>query len=101
MSSDKILFVVELLRNDTREQHSYTIGVYDDELLALKDAWEHMECRAGKYGAEVTGYRVNGGDRVYLRILDSWDAFAASCKQTAEKLRELIDAKSKSDNETK
>ena len=88
---NKIYFIVEMLRNNDREQHSYTIGVYDDEFLALKEAWEHMEFRAGKYGAQISGFEINGGKKVYSRDLDCWDAFAASCKQTAEAIRKILD----------
>lgn len=87
---DQIFFIVEMLRNNDREHHSYTIGIFDNEFLALKEAWEHMKLRAGKYGAEVSGYKLNSGKRVYYHQLDSWDAFAASCKETAEKLKDLI-----------
>lgn len=87
----RVYFVVEMLRYNDRELHSYVIGIYDDEMLALKEAWEHMKFRAGKYGAEVSGYRLNGGERVYSRVLDSWDAFAESCKDTAEKIRQMLD----------
>lgn len=89
---DKIYFVVEMLRYNDREKHSYVIGVWDDEILALKEAWSHMEYRAGKYGGEVTGYNLNGGKQVYFRELDCWDAFAASCQKTAAEIRKLIDA---------
>lgn len=86
-----IIFVVEMLRNDDRENHSYLDGVYDDELLALKNAWEHMKARGGKYGAEITGYTLNDNERVYFRKLSHWDAFAASCKDTAEKLKVMLE----------
>lgn len=89
--SQRIVFVVEMLRNNTREEHSYVIGVYEDEIEALKEAWSHMNFRGGKYGAEVSGFTVNGGDRVYHRILDQWDAFAQSCKDTAQKIKEMLD----------
>jgi hypothetical protein len=97
------IFVVEMLRNGDREGHSYVIGVYNDELLALKEAWEHMKFRACKYDAEITGYKVNGGDRVYWRKMDGWDTFAESCKDTAEKVRAMMeeDEKKQEANETK
>lgn len=98
----QIYFVVEMLRNDDREQHSYVDGIYNDELTALKEAWSHIEMRAGKYGAEISGYHINGtGPRVYFRKLDSWEGFAASCRETAKKIREMLDAESKSEDEPK
>lgn len=87
----KIVFVVEMLRYNDREKHSYVVGVWEDELEALKEAWAHMELRAGKYGAEVTGYEINGGAEVYSRKLDCWDAFAASCAKTAQEIRRMLD----------
>ena len=88
---ERIYFVVEMLRDGDRERHSYIDGIYDDELLALKEAWGHIRMRDDKYGAEVSGYNVNGGARVYFRKLECWDAFAASCKDTAEKIRQMLD----------
>ena len=88
---DKIYFVVELLRYNDREAHSYVIGIYDNELQALHDAWERMKFRAGKYGAEVSGYKINGGDKVYSRSLDCWDAFANSCQEMAKEIKKMID----------
>jgi hypothetical protein len=89
---NKIYFVVEMLRNGDREQHSYVIGVFDDELLALKEAWGHMRYRAMKYGACVHGYQLNGGQEVYRRDLDDWDAFAESCKDLAAAIKPMLDA---------
>ena len=93
----KIYFVVEMLRWNDREQHSYVIGVYDDEILALKEAWEHMNYRAGKYGACVKGLELNGGKEVYRRELDCWDAFAESCNDTAEKVKVMMETDEKKD----
>lgn len=90
-AGDKIYFVVELLRYNDREKHSYTIGIYDEEFKALHDAWEHMKFRAGKYGAEVTGYKINGGDKVYFRSLDCWDAFANSCQEMTKEIKHMLD----------
>lgn len=87
----RIMFVVEMVRNNTREEHSYTIGVWEDETEALKEAWSHMNFRAGKYGAIVIGYEINGGKQVYKHELDQWDAFAQSCKDTAQKIKEMLD----------
>lgn len=92
----KVYFVVEMLRNNDREQHSYVSGIFDDELLALKEAWAHMNYRGGKYGAVVTGYELNGGRSVYRNELDQWDAFAASFKETADKVKAMLDAEERS-----
>lgn len=88
---NKLYFVVEMLRYNNREGHSYTIGIYDDELTALTDAWEHMKFRDGKYGAEITGYKLNSRDKVYHRELDCWDAFAASCSDLAKEIKKRLD----------
>jgi hypothetical protein len=84
----KIIFVVEFLRYNNREKHSYVGGVFKDEMEALAEAWEHMKLRSGKYGAEITGYELGTNSVVYSRTLDCWDAFAESCAATAEKLKE-------------
>lgn len=89
--NNRMYFVVEMIRNNDREQHSYIIGVYDDEILALKEAWEHIRFRAGKYGAEVSGFEMNTGKKSYCRELESWDAFAESCKDVAEKIKKMLD----------
>ena len=90
---NKIYFVVEMLRSNDCEQHSYVIGVFDDELPALKEAWDHMRFRGGKYGACVKGFELNGGLAVYRRDLDSWEVFAESCKDLAAALKPLLEDK--------
>ncbi len=85
-----IYFVVEMLRYNDREGHSYVTGVYDDETKALTEAWTHMKFRDGKYGAAVSGYILNEGNRVYYRELNSWDAFAACSRDLADKIKEII-----------
>lgn len=85
-----IIFVVEMLRNDSREEHSYVDGVYDDEIKAMTAATEHMNMRAGKYGAEIRGHYINGGEMVYYRKMSSDDAMAHSFRETAANLREMI-----------
>lgn len=83
-----------MLRNNDREQHSYIGGVYEDELEALTEAWAHMKMRAGKYGAEVTGFELGSCRVVYKRELDCWDAFTESCKDLAAKVKEMLDKQS-------
>lgn len=87
----KLYFVVEMLRNGDREQHSYACGVFDDELLALEEAWTHMNYRACKYEAEIRGFELNGGRQEYIRKLSDWNSFAESSKDLAEKLKLLLD----------
>lgn len=89
----KVLFTIEMLRWGGRENHSYVCGVYDDEFIALKEAWQHMNFRANKYDAVVIGWELNGGREVYRRELkaDSWNVFAESCKDMAEKLKPFLD----------
>lgn len=86
----QIIFVVEMVRNNDRNQHSYVLGAYEDEIVALEHAWKSMLFRDGKYGAIVTGFEVNTHNNVYTRKLDSWDAFSRSCLDMANKLKELI-----------
>jgi len=89
----KIYFVVRLIRYDDPEAHSYNIGIYDNEVLALTEAWEYMKVRAGKYGAEVIGYELNYGTQVYKRTLSCWDAFDESCKELAKEVKKRLDIK--------
>lgn len=90
MSSKKVIFVIEMLRYNSRENHSYVGGVFDDEVTALAEAWDHMKMRAGKYGALVTGFELNENKIVYQRELDCWDAFAESCKEVAEEVKKRM-----------
>lgn len=95
----KIIFVVEMLRNNTREEHSYVAGVYEDEVEALTEAWSHMRFRAYKYSAQVDGHELNGGGTIYRRNLDcdDWDGFASSCKDLAAKVKEKLDKESETE----
>lgn len=86
-----IIYVVEMLRNDTREEHSYVTGVFDSEEKAIQEATEHIIFRDGKYGAEIEGLELNTMERYYWRKLPSDIGFAASLKKTTEKLRAMID----------
>lgn len=90
----KVIFVVEMLRDGDREQHSYIAGVYDDEILALTEAWDHMKFRANKYCTEIRGYEINGTE-VYKRYLScyGWDQF----KQGSPILADTIEKNRKSE----
>lgn len=90
----KVFFTVEMLRWGDRENHSYVIGVFDNEFDALKEAWLHMRYRAGKYDAHVTGWEINDGVQTYNRDLksDHWQVFAQCCPEMAEKLKPILDA---------
>lgn len=84
-----------MVRWNDREGHTYVIGVYDDEVTALTEAWEHMKYRGGKYGAEVCGWELSTkekmGTKVYTRKLDCWDAFAESCTELAHEIKERLE----------
>lgn len=67
---NNIFYVIEMLRNDDREQHSYVLGIYDNEQLARSDALEYISYRGGKYGAEIRGYTINERRQMFfLKIL--------------------------------
>lgn len=87
---NNIYYVVEILRNDDREQHSYVHGVYNDENLARKEALEHINDRAGKYGAEIHGYEINEGLKKVFLKLDSDIGFSNSLKKSAENIEKII-----------
>jgi hypothetical protein len=101
----KMVFILEMLRNGDRESHSYIAGVYDDEILALKEAWEHMEYRANKYDAHISGHELNGHE-TYKRSLSTygWKQFEESCPTLAKEITRLrqkdaVDEMSKIDQE--
>lgn len=55
------VYVVIMYRFADREKHSYVLGVYDDEMLALKEAEKEQMYRGGnKYYPEVIKYKLNG-----------------------------------------
>lgn len=89
--NEKLYFVVEMCRFNDQEGHRYTIGVFDDEALALKEAWEHIQYRGGKYGALITGWNLNGGTAKYSREMSCWSSFEESCKDLAEKVKKLME----------
>jgi aspartyl-tRNA synthetase len=93
----KIIFVVEMLKNNTREQHSYVTGVYDNELEALTEAISHMKYRGQKYGSVITGHELNGGSVVYKRVLNQWDDLAGSSVELANKVKEKLDAEERNE----
>ena len=49
-----IVYVIEMIRNGDREQHSYIAGVFSDRKIAEYEAQLHVNMRAGKYCAEIT-----------------------------------------------
>ena len=56
-----LLYVVTMYRFADREKHSYVLGVFDDEMLALKEAEKEQIYRGGnKYYPEVIKYELNG-----------------------------------------
>ena len=50
---NKPMYIIELLRNGDRESHSYLGGVYSSYTVAINEAKEHVDDRAGKYCAEI------------------------------------------------
>lgn len=58
-STDKICYIVEALRWNSRENHSYVVGVYDDYNRAIKSADDHANYRGGKYMCTVLQCKLN------------------------------------------
>lgn len=65
------VYVVTAYRWGGRENHSYLVGVYDNQEKALKVASEHNKYRGGKYDCEVMKTPINPdyGDRTRRVVL--------------------------------
>lgn len=56
-----LVYVVTMYRFADREKHSYVLGVFDDEMLALKEAEKEQIYRGcNKYFPEIVVCVVNG-----------------------------------------
>lgn len=53
------VFVVEVLRWGDREQHSYVIGVFSSENLAVDAGKKERESRGGKYEYAISEHEVD------------------------------------------
>lgn len=54
------VFVVEMLRWGSRENHSYVHSVHSTALAAEAAGYEAMEERGGKYEMVVTSFSIDG-----------------------------------------
>lgn len=54
-----IVYIVEAWKNGSNENHSYTLGVWDDLDAAKKAADAHLEYRGGKYKCIVFQCELN------------------------------------------
>jgi hypothetical protein len=90
---DKV-YVVEMLRWNSRENHSYVIGCFHTEKEAIKQAVDHMEFRGGKYSAEITGYR-NETEEFYWQALDIHEIRCEKRLEKENKEKEKIEKKVK------
>lgn len=64
-----IVYVTTMYRWADREKHSYVVGVYDNETLALKIAESEEMDRGGKYSAEVLRMVMNEGNAFEMNIV--------------------------------
>ena len=71
-----LLYVVTMYRFADREKHSYVLGVFDDEMLALKEAEKEQMSRGGtKYYPEIWEYDLdNEKQRRVLKLGDEVNA---------------------------
>jgi cytosine/adenosine deaminase-related metal-dependent hydrolase len=69
------LFLVEMLRYGSRENHSYNVGVYSSYKKALKIAHEAMDCRGGKYDAVIHEVHVDENDAEVYRVIRWGDKY--------------------------
>ena len=53
------IYVVTAYRWGDREEHSYVVGVFDNEENAIKQAKLETEWRGGKYECEVRSMELN------------------------------------------
>jgi len=67
-----LVYVVTMYRFADREKHSYVLGVFDDEMLALKEAEKEQIYRGGtKYYPEIWEYDLdNEKQRRVLKLGD-------------------------------
>lgn len=88
------------MKNGNREEHSYICGIFDDEVKALTEAFEHMEFRANKYCAEISGWQING-HRIYMRKLNcySWKEFEKASPDLAIKIKTIRNYKDMGENQ--
>jgi hypothetical protein len=53
------IYIVTAYRWGDREEHSYVVGVFDNEETAIKQAKLETEFRGGKYECEVRSMELN------------------------------------------
>lgn len=58
-----MMYVVEALRWNDREMHSYVVGVYEDLHIAYRAAIAEEYWRGGKYTCAVTEHQLNAENK--------------------------------------
>lgn len=53
------MYVVIAYRWGERGNHSYTLGIFDKKMAAIKCAESHTKYRGGKYGCVVEAFNLN------------------------------------------
>lgn len=81
------LYVVEALRWDDRENHSYIVGVYSDKRKAAEAALAEEFWRGGKYTCEIQEHELDQKDSDAVQNL--WSGFVAA----HEEINKMIDEK--------
>lgn len=71
-----IIYVLEMCRWASSENHSYVSGVYSTLKMALKEGIEHAEFRAGKYEPKI-----------YMTTLDTSVTHNILCDNLTEALK--------------
>ena len=54
-----MIYVVTLYRYGNRKSHSYVLGTFDNEKLAIEAALEAENWRSGQYTSEVLMFELN------------------------------------------
>ena len=87
------IYVVEMCRWGSRENHSYSAGVYTSLVAALRAAIKHAEYRARKYEPFITMQQMEnqGCNNIICRDLE----------EAQELLKQIRPARKSRKNETK
>ncbi|MFW6219835.1 MAG: hypothetical protein ACOCZ5_01345 [bacterium] len=58
-NKNNLVYVVIMYRWGDREKHSYLLGVYDNEDVAIKEGVKETAYRGGKYESEIYEIELN------------------------------------------
>ena len=88
--SENNIFVVMAYRWGSRSNHSYIVGVYDNEQTAKEIADKQTAWRGGKYACTVERTTLNAGDGEYVEV-DAKIIYRTSCMNDQRDVQTLTD----------